>query len=216
MFELPLFPLNTVLFPGTPLQLHIFEERYKEMIARCLQERGPFGVVLIRKGMEALGPLADPFMIGCSAQIIDVERLEQGRMNVTAIGKERFRVLSLNRSSRAYLMGTVESYPLARAEAKSLRGSGERLREWVRRYLSLLIESGNMELDLEQLPGDPLLLAYMSAAVLQVPPLQKQRLLSLHDAQSFLFELRKLFRRETAILRALLGENVLEGPFSVN
>ncbi|HSG18664.1 MAG TPA: LON peptidase substrate-binding domain-containing protein, partial [Anaerolineae bacterium] len=50
MFELPIFPLNTVLFPGMPLSLHIFEDRYKLMIGKCLQERRAFGVVLIRQG----------------------------------------------------------------------------------------------------------------------------------------------------------------------
>ena len=67
MFELPLFPLNIVLFPGMPLSLHIFEDRYKLLIGKCLQERQPFGVVLIKKGIEALGPLAEPHHIGCTA-----------------------------------------------------------------------------------------------------------------------------------------------------
>ena len=79
MFELPLFPLNTVLFPGMPLTLHIFEDRYKLMIGKCIQERQPFGVVLIRRGLEALGPVADTHSVGCMAFIRQVERLEQGR-----------------------------------------------------------------------------------------------------------------------------------------
>ena len=58
MITLPLFPLNTVLFPGIPVHLHIFEERYKEMISQCLEARVPFGVVLIKSGPEALGPAA--------------------------------------------------------------------------------------------------------------------------------------------------------------
>ena len=61
MQEIPLFPLNTVLFPNAPLRLHIFEERYKRMVNDCLAEKQPFGVVLIRHGLEALGPLAEPF-----------------------------------------------------------------------------------------------------------------------------------------------------------
>jgi len=72
MFELPLFPLNTVLYPGTPLYLHIFEPRYQRMINLCLNEHRPFGVVLIRHGQEALGPLAEPYRIGCTADIIRV------------------------------------------------------------------------------------------------------------------------------------------------
>ena len=70
--ELPLFPLNTVLFPGATLPLHIFEDRYKEMISQCIEEHRPFGVLLIRKGREA-GDLAEPFEIGTTAHIARVD-----------------------------------------------------------------------------------------------------------------------------------------------
>lgn len=86
MYELPLFPLNTVLFPGTPIQLHIFEDRYLKMINRCIEEHKPFGVVLIEEGSEAFGPLAKPYRIGCTALIAKVEKLEDGRINITAVG----------------------------------------------------------------------------------------------------------------------------------
>ena len=56
-YKLPLFPLNMVLFPGLPISLHIFEERYRLMIARCIEQNGPFGVVLIREGREVGGDL---------------------------------------------------------------------------------------------------------------------------------------------------------------
>jgi uncharacterized protein len=96
MFELPLFPLNTVLFPGMPIQLYIFEQRYKEMIHDCLKSSQPFGVVLIRNGKEANSHLAEPHYVGCSARILDVEPLEEGRMNLVALGQQRFRILELN------------------------------------------------------------------------------------------------------------------------
>ena len=60
MVEIPLFPLNTVLFPNMPLSLHIFEPRYKIMVEQCLSREEPFGVALIQKGREALGPLPEP------------------------------------------------------------------------------------------------------------------------------------------------------------
>src|SRR5688572_13111983 len=88
MFELPLFPLNTVLFPGMPLRLHIFEERYKLMIERCYSSGAPFGGTLIRKGGE-VGGGADPFLIGCTALITEIEPLNDGRMNIVAVGHER-------------------------------------------------------------------------------------------------------------------------------
>ncbi len=107
MFELPLFPLHTVLFPGTPIHLHIFEDRYKQMINLCLDKHRPFGIVLIREGMEALGPLAEPYRIGCTAHIVHIQRLEQDRMNIVAIGQERFEIQSLDFLAIPYLAGLV-------------------------------------------------------------------------------------------------------------
>src|SRR3990172_7303439 len=90
--ELPLFPLNAVLFPGATLPLHIFEERYKQMIRRCLEERTPFGVLLIRKGNE-VGEPAEPFDVGTVADMVRVQHLQEGRMNILCRGGERFRVV---------------------------------------------------------------------------------------------------------------------------
>src|SRR3954453_11337770 len=88
--EIPLFPLNTVLFPGMPLPLHIFEPRYREMIGACVRDERPFGVVLIKEGRE-VGEAAMPFEVGTLAKIVGVERLDDGRMNVVTVGTDRFR-----------------------------------------------------------------------------------------------------------------------------
>ena len=106
MDRLPLFPLRTVLFPGMALPLHIFEERYRLMIGRCMEERSPFGVVLIRSG-EEVGAAAEPHDIGTTARIASVQRLEDGRMNLVALGEQRFRILQLDNSG-PYLAGDVE------------------------------------------------------------------------------------------------------------
>ncbi len=134
MYELPLFPLNTVLFPGMPISLHIFEPRYKLMVEECLQSSQPFGVVLIRDGVEALGPLAEPHMVGCTAQITQIERLEDGRLNIIAIGVDRFHIRSLSHD-KPYLVGVVETFPLDHGDPESVETAGERLRPWVERYL---------------------------------------------------------------------------------
>ena len=102
MMELPLFPLNTVLFPGTPITLHIFEPRYLELMEMCEQTQQPFGVVLIQEGQEALGPLATPYPIGCTAEIARVERLPDGRMNILAVGVERFEIHELDYDKESY------------------------------------------------------------------------------------------------------------------
>src|SRR4030042_688749 len=107
MTSLPLFPLNTVLFPGTILPLHVFEERYKQMIGACLEENSRFGVVLIRSGDEVGGPPAEPHDIGTAARISGLERLPDGRMNLLAVGEERFRIVRLSRQE-PYLVAEVE------------------------------------------------------------------------------------------------------------
>jgi Lon protease-like protein len=217
MFELPLFPLNTVLFPGMPLTLHIFEDRYKRMIRMCLETRQPFGVVLIRHGLEAFGPLAEPNYIGCTARILETQPLEDGRMNIVALGQKRFRILSLD-YDQPYLVGKVELYPLEKANSYSLEHIGQRLRPWVKRYMQILTEVSDVSLDPRHLPNDPLVLAYLAAVLLQLPPDQKQELLATEQAIDFLAKMHAIYRREVALLRVLLSEGQREdvGYFSVN
>jgi uncharacterized protein len=139
MMKLPLFPLNTVLFPGMPLSLHIFEDRYKEMISRCLQDRTPFGVVLIKEGFEALGPLAQPYSIGCTAQITQVQPLDEGRMNLIAIGHERFTLLSLD-YALPYLMGDIEPFPMRIQAPAQFAVRVRHIVGQVNRYLKIMAE----------------------------------------------------------------------------
>jgi Lon protease-like protein len=88
---LPLFPLNTVLFPGGPLSLRIFEPRYLDMVRRCLKELSPFGVVLILAGAEA-GDVSAVADIGTSARLVDFDTLPDGLLGVTCVGERRFRL----------------------------------------------------------------------------------------------------------------------------
>ena len=218
MYDLPLFPLNSVLFPGMPLSLHIFEDRYKEMIEDCLSNQQPFGVVLIQEGHEALGPLPEPYRIGCTAQITQVERLEDGRMNLLAIGMDRFEIQSLMHH-KSYLMGTVENLPVEALAGQVVTRQRDLLRPWVERYLSSLAEvSGETEFDPHRLPNDPMALAYLGASLLQIPPVQKQELLTTTDAAALLEQTRTLFRRELPLLRIMI-DHIAEdetGLFSAN
>ena len=96
---LPLFPLELVLFPGVPLPLHIFEPRYKEMIAECLELKKPFGVV--RASSEGV---AD---IGCTAEILEVtKKYDDGRMDILTRGVDRFEVLEVN-EDRPFLQAEI-------------------------------------------------------------------------------------------------------------
>ena len=104
--NLPIFPLNLVLFPGATIPLHIFEPRYKEMVRSCLEENSPFGIILIREGSETGAP-AKPFSVGTVAHITRKRFLEDGRMNLLCLGGQRFRLLKTV-SEEPYLVGEVE------------------------------------------------------------------------------------------------------------
>lgn len=201
---IPLFPLNTVLFPGMPLTLHIFEDRYKSMVGECVRRREPFGVVLIQKGMEALGPLANPHPVGCTAEIVQVQEVGDGRLNILAIGQERFRILSLNHD-KPYLQGVVERFPLDESAPETNHASGQ-LRPWVIEYLSVLSTVGELEFDPGQLPEEPESLAFLAATLLQIPNRQKQALLAKRGAKTLLTEMRSLYRQELPLLRHMLAE----------
>jgi Lon protease-like protein len=216
--DMPLFPLNTVLFPGAPIHLHIFEPRYKSMISTCLDESRPFGVVLIRRGLEALGPLAEPHTVGCTARIANVERLDDGRMNIAAIGQERFRILSLNSQAFPYLMGTVQTFPLEVGDRSVLARSGDRLRWQVIRLMGTQLSAAGQTLDTASLPTDPVELAYLAASVLQISPEQKQMLLQVVHAEELLIQIQDIYRREQALMEGILahGDRESDLPFSLN
>lgn len=217
MLEMPLFPLHMVLFPGTPLRLHIFEDRYKRMINQCIRQKQAFGVVLIRQGAEALGPLAEPYPIGTSAQIVQVQRLPDEKMNITAIGEQRFRVVSLRKDTEPYLVGYVEFYPLPSSDELKLHKAGARLLGWVSQYLGVLASAGAGEFDIDQLTRDPIDLAYQSAAMVQISNIQKQALLSIPDAVELVERMNGVYRREIALLKATLHEGINGiGSFSLN
>jgi uncharacterized protein len=206
IYELPLFPLNTVLFPGVPIQLNIFESRYKLLVRYCLEKNEPFGVVLIRKGMEALGPLAEPYTTGCTARIVEIEPLDGGNMNLTALGDERFEVQSLD-FSMPYLIGKVESKPLVSEHALEQLPGTKLLEDWMKDYLTVLAAIGETTLDLNviEFPDEPLPLIYLGASLLQLPAIEKQPLLSSPTAIELLEEVTRLYRRETSVLEELRG-----------
>lgn len=107
--HIPLFPLNTVLFPGGPLPLRIFEARYIDMISERLRADAPFGVLLIREGREA-GP-ATTFDVGTLARITDWYQGSDGLLGVTAVGGQRFRLNTTERRPDGLNVGDVELLP---------------------------------------------------------------------------------------------------------
>ncbi|MGH8177573.1 MAG: LON peptidase substrate-binding domain-containing protein [Steroidobacter sp.] len=104
---IPLFPLNTVLFPGGPLKLRIFETRYVDMVGRCMREDVGFGVALIIEGVEA-GGSARTASVGTLARIVDFEPLKDGLLGITAHGQQRFRIDLARQQSDGLNLAEVE------------------------------------------------------------------------------------------------------------
>ena len=218
MAELSLFPLNTVLFPGMQLKLHIFEERYKVMMNDCIETQKPFGVVLIRRGREALGPVAAPHAVGCSARIVEVQRLPFDRMNILANGQRRFRIQTIARN-HPYMLGDIRYFSLREDKPAVNVHYGKLLRPLLIQYLNLLSSAEEVRFDPDQIPHSPKSLAQVAAILLQAENIQKQALLSLESLTSLLRQLVAIYRLETMLLKIRLSppdDHFNIGPFSSN
>ncbi|CAG0932078.1 Lon protease 2 [Thermoflexales bacterium] len=191
METLALFPLKTVLFPGQLLPLHIFEPRYRQMIGECIQHGRAFGVVLIRTG-EEVGAAAEPYPVGTTAHIVQVEGEADGRMNVLCVGKSRFRIERLWQD-KPYLYGQVELWPWEPYQAGS--ADIDRVRRQLDRYLQVLAETADSKLELS-LPDEPAALAHVAASILQVEVSEKQRLLTTPSISALLGDIAELLQRE--------------------
>ena len=170
--ELPIFPLNVVLFPGARLPLHIFEERYKAMINACIKESRPFGVCLIRTGVEAGGP-AEPFKVGTTAFVRELQRLDDGRMNIVCVGGERFAISKVTRET-PFIVADVETIAQEQCAAVDIsQAAADLFAEYVRLNLAMTNQwARGIEMPTEAGP-----LADFIAARLAVDAITKQRLL---------------------------------------
>lgn len=211
--RLPLFPLNTVLFPGATLHLHVFEPRYKQMISECLERGEAFGVTLIREGDQAGDPDVTPYDVGTTAEIAEVVPLEAGRYFISTTGKQRFRVLNLV-SRDPYLIAEVEFLnDEAPKDASHLHSLVDEIHDVFREYLQLLVDFSGVKAEID-LPSDPIDASYLIGDALQVADPMKQRLLELTDAEARLSVELGFLRRLLPQLRSLL-ERKRERPDAV-
>lgn len=205
---LPLFPLNTVLFPHMPLPLHVFEPRYRQMIADCLEEGHSFGVVAIREGSET-GP-ATPYDVGCLAKIVRIDRLEDGRMNLLVMGASRFEILRTS-SDRPYLRGQVRIIPEAGDDLDATAQLTEQTGIAFREYSNLLRELVGQKADEAEPPMEPELLSYLIAAALNLQVAEKQTMLAEPRTDTRLkLELRQL-RKEIVLLKQMVAHAATAG-----
>ncbi|MFF2806986.1 LON peptidase substrate-binding domain-containing protein [Streptomyces sp. NPDC058000] len=225
--RLPLFPLNSVLFPGLVLPLNVFEARYRAMMADLLErpeDDRRFAVVAIRDGREvaptapglpdatapaATGPAAgfgdDPFRafhtVGCVADAATVREKSGGGYEVLATGTTRFRLLSVD-ASGPYLTG--ELAPLAEDHGEGAGALASGVVRAFRTYQKRLAWANERTLATgQELPADPSVLSYLvaAAAVLDVPA--KQELLAAPDTADRLRQELKLLRQESAVIGKL-------------
>jgi Lon protease-like protein len=204
--ELPLFPLNVVLFPGVVLPLHIFEPRYRQMIVDCQQQEQPFGVVLARP--DSIHLQEEPYSVGTMAEIRDLNRLDDGRYVLMALGLQRFRILSQHRQ-KPYLSGMVELYEDITDPARELDVHLKLAKDLFGTYLDMLLKAANEEDKniREHLPTSAEELSYFIAYFLDILDEQKQHFLELTSTLQRLRGEITILRREVPFMR-----QILEGP----
>jgi hypothetical protein len=203
---LPLFPLSTVLFPGMRLPLHIFEERYRLLVAHLRAQPEPrrFGVVAIRTGREVgADGITALHEVGCVAAVRQIAPHADGRFDLATVGTERFRLLRVD-DSLPYYQGEVE--PLEN-EAVSEAGEAEafavsRVQAGFRAYLNALADRGGGVISVGDLPDEPLLLSYVVGAAMIIDLPERQSLLAASSALERLRLERSLLVREAAMFRA--------------
>ncbi|MFI7348634.1 LON peptidase substrate-binding domain-containing protein [Streptomyces sp. NPDC049936] len=242
--RLPLFPLNSVLFPGLVLPLNIFEERYRAMMRELLKtsedEPRRFAVVAIRDGYEVAqsapglpdptatperGPAAgfgpDPLKafhkVGCIADAATIRERADGTFEVLATGTNRVRLVSVD-ASGPFL--TAELEPLSEEPGDEAGALAEGVLRSFRQYQKRL--AGARERSLAtgaELPDEPGVVSYLVAAAMMLDTPTKQRLLQAPDTASRLRDELKLLRSETAVIRtlpSLPASELTRGPTSLN
>lgn len=190
---LPLFPLNTVLFPEGRLALRIFETRYVDMVRMCMREGSGFGVVLIREGAEAGAP-AQTFDVGTLARIVDFDQLGDGLLGITASGERRFRILQHGTQPDGLRTGSVE-WLTETPVANALPG----LEPYAHLLEALLPDLGDLYATVTPRLSDSAWVVARLFEILPLPLADKQQALELEAARRF------------DLLRALVRINAVPG-----
>jgi Lon protease-like protein len=206
MATLPLFPLNTVLFPGGRLPLRIFEERYKAMLRACLDGDRRLGVVLIKSGREVGGP-AEPCQVGTVARIGELGEPDGGAIPLTVSGEHRFRILSVD-SSLPYLVGTVEFLD-GSADSDAAPAAAE-LQSLAGRYLRLLLASHGEYRGPISLSDDPAALEQLVGSLLFDHSVEIRQ--AILEAEPMSHRLRLMARAVARSLRVAESALMRSGP----
>lgn len=173
--DIPLFPLNTVLFPGGCQPLKVFEQRYLDMCAACMKDEKPFGICLIDSGNET-GEAATPHAVGTLASIGSWDMEQLGILNITALGGRRFRIINSEAGADKLLRARVELLP--EAEACAIPAERQRLQTLARKIVS---DIGHERMPEPHRFDDAEWVGYRITEILPIQNLAKQKLLELDD-----------------------------------
>ncbi|MET0423860.1 MAG: LON peptidase substrate-binding domain-containing protein [Actinoplanes sp.] len=212
--RLPVFPLGTVLFPGLVLPLHIFEERYRalvrELVAGPADAPHEFGVVTLRRGVEAPSPdveddpdsdppavkTDDLYDVGCTAELRQVTELPDGRFDIMTVGRRRFRLIDVHQGEEPYLTAEIDWLPDETPDEIAELLAPRALAAF-RTYLDLLRPDTEV---LDAVPADPTVLSHLIAATAQLTTDERQLLLAAPDTATRLRTELKLLNREAGLL----------------
>jgi ATP-dependent Lon protease len=193
--ELPLFPLPLVLFPGVPLPLHIFEDRYRRMLADIRASNNLFGLPLFESPVA--GDSRPPAgHVGCAAEVVEAQRLEDGRSNILAVGVVRYRLSGYVDAGEPYLVGRVEFFEDEEEDAGLLARRAARVSELFGRIARSVRALNDDRSPVPDLPaGDPERLSFLVAAAVEMGNDDKQGLLEMRSTAARLSRLSRLLAR---------------------
>ena len=188
--ELPVFPLPLVLFPGVPLPLHIFEERYRRMLADVRASNNLFGLsyFVSESALEDRPPVGH---VGCSTEVVEVQALPDGRSNILTVGVARYRVLEYVERGDPYLVARVEFFEDEEEDADVVARRAGEVTEMFMRIARAMRTINDERGGLPELPqDDPERLSFLVAAVVEMDAEAKQQLLELRSTTE---RLRRLY-----------------------
>lgn len=202
----PLFPLDSVLFPDMLMPLHIFEPRYRLLVRRCMEKEAPFGIVLIQEG-EEVGPTAVPHRIGTLAEIVAHAPLPDGRSLITVEGGRRFEIDDVIADEEPYLLGRVRYFSDAPEEGQ--RTLADTVADAYADYVvGVVAATGGVRREVpiveEIRGGSPCDVSFRIAAGLAIEDDERQMLLETATARERLVREREILSRECALLSEML------------
>lgn len=203
---LPLFPLPVVLLPGVPMPLHIFEPRYRTMLADCMDGTRRFGVIHLAAGEDEAA--IAPGTVGCVAHIEHAIPLPDGRSNIVVMGEERFALERLVPTSHPYHMAEVRDVEDIAEPTGELAALADELRRRFDRVGRAARTLADDTEPLPTLPDDPGLLSFAIAGMVDLDAAARQRLLASRSALGRLRELDELLTRATVPLETRAAVHV--------